>query len=122
HAFGIVTAVLAALTIVLAANIDTSAPVLAIQKQMARLLRLFVLNAKVCGAPWWIMWVPVVVGFAGLGEVDPAAGTPAWISISLGIGVVGLLGTWAWSARAMSRARGVPTRVDEGGRCVADGG
>jgi hypothetical protein len=122
HAFGILTAVLAALTIVLAANLDTSAPVLAIQKQTARLLRVFVLNANLCGAPWWIMWLPVVVGFAGLGEVDPAAGTPAWIAISLGVGVAGLLGTWAWSARAMRRARGLPVPADDAVRCIADGG
>ena len=50
---------------------------------IAALLRRFhAINATVCGAPWWVMWVLVVVGFAGLGPVDPAAGTPAPPSLS----------------------------------------
>jgi len=105
HAFGVATAALAGMTITLAGTIDYSAPVLGIQKRMALLLRTHTLSANLCGRPWWIMWLPVVVAFAGLGEVDPAAGTPAWIPISLGIGIAGLLGTWAWSAWAAKRGR-----------------
>ncbi|MDH5832580.1 serine/threonine protein kinase [Luteimonas kalidii] len=122
HAFGLVTAVMAALTIAFAATIDYSAPVLVIQRRMARLLRLFVINANACGWPWWIMWVLVVVAFAGLGEVDPAAGTPGWIAISLAVGVAGLLGTWGWSAWSSRRRRGSPPGAHDDGRCVADGG
>jgi hypothetical protein len=63
------------------------------------------------------MWVLVVVAFAGLGPVDPQATTPAWIWISLAIGVAGLLGTWCfflWKRRTLAqRARG--------DACVADG-
>ena len=47
------------------------------------LLRFYTVNANVCGLPWWIMWVLVVVAFAGLGPVEPPAVTPAWIWISL---------------------------------------
>ena len=123
HAFGVVTTAMAGITIGLASTIDYAAPVLRIQKQMARLLRFYVLNANLCGAPWWIMWVLVVVAFAGLGEVDPAAGTPEWIAISLGIGVAGLLGTWVWSAwSAWSSRRSSAKRADTSGCAVADGG
>lgn len=121
HAFGVVTAVMAAMTAVLATHIDYAAPVLQIQRQMARLLRLFELNARVCGAPWWIMWLPVVIAVAGLSRAEPGAGTPAWIAISLAIGIAGLLGTWAWSARSASRRRHSPEATTDG-RCVADGG
>lgn len=121
HAFGLVTAVMAALTIALATQVDYAAPVLRIQRQMARLLRLFELNARVCGAPWWIMWLPVVVAFAGLSPGAPSAGTPAWIGISLAIGIAGLLGTWAWSAWSIWRLRGGPDTT-QGVRCAADGG
>ncbi len=120
HAFGVVTAVMAGLTVALAGSIDCSAPVLRIQKRMAQLLRLQTLNSSVCGLPWWVMWVLVVVAFSGLGEVDPAAGTPAWIALSLGVGVAGLLGTWAWAAWSGRRGRGsrLAAAVD---RSVADG-
>lgn len=99
HAFGVLTAVMAGLTLGLVGALDYSAPVLKIQKQMARLLKLNTLNSNLCGTPWWIMWVLVVLGVAGLERHDPAAGTPAWISISLALGLCGLLATWAWAAR-----------------------
>jgi len=120
HAFGVLTAVMAGLVIALAGSIDYSAPVLRIQKRMALLLRLQTLNSNACGLPWWVMWILVVVAFAGLGEVEPGAGTPAWITLSLAIGVAGLLGTWAWSAwsRRSGRASRLAAAVD---RTVADG-
>lgn len=99
HAFGVLTTALAGLTIGLVSMVDYAAPVTTIQRQMGRLQRFYAFNANACGAPWWVMWVLVVVGFAGLGEVDPAAPTPAWIAISFWIGIVGTLATWAWSWR-----------------------
>lgn len=119
HAFGVMTAVMAAMTITFSASIDYSAPVLGIQKKMATLLRLQALNSGLCGAPWWIMWLPVVLAFAGLGDVDPAAGTPAWIAASLGVGIAGLLGTWAWSAWRTKRAARAPA---EGAGCRSHDG
>ncbi|TWI01002.1 hypothetical protein IP90_02624 [Luteimonas cucumeris] len=119
HAFGVLTTAAAGITLGLMGSIDYSAPVLKIQKQMARLLRFYDLNAKACGLPWWIMWVPVVVAFAGLGEVDSQAATPDWIWISLAISVAGLLGTWGfqlWKQRTPAAQRS--TREDG---CIADG-
>ena len=97
HAFGVITTAMAGITMGLVSAIDYSSPVLKIQKRMALLLRFQRLNGNVCGAPWWIMWVLVVVAFAGLGEVDATAPTPAWIAISFWIGVAGLLATWGGS-------------------------
>ncbi len=118
HAFGVITTGAAGITLGLMGNIDYSAPVLKIQKRMAMLLRFYTINSNVCGLPWWIMWVLVVVAFAGLGQVDPQAATPAWIWISLVIGVVGLLGTWCfhlWKRRT-------PAQHTRETVCVADGG
>lgn len=110
HAFGVITMVMAFITMSLIGTMDYTAPVLKIQKRFALLRRFHAINATVCGAPWWIMWVLVVVGFAGLGDVDPAAGTPAWISYSLLLGLAGFLGTVAivfWRrARRPSTAAG----------------
>jgi len=108
HAFGVAHAALAGITLGLVGSIDYSAPVLRIQKQMARLRRFHAVNSNVCGAPWWVMWVLVVVAFAGLGEARPTAGTPLWIQLSLALGIVGWLGTYAlaWWARRRARIAG----------------
>lgn len=114
HAFGVLNIAFAGILIALAAGIDLASPVLTIQKRLRLLLRLQTLNSNLCGAPWWIMWVVVVIGFAGLSPQPAAAGTPAWIWISLGIGVVGTLATWAWAARAAGRPGGLHARIDDG--------
>lgn len=105
HAFGVATTAMAGITIALAGNIDYSAPVLQIQKQMARLLRVYKFNADLCGAPWWIMWLPIVVALAGLRPPDPAVGASAWLVGSAIGGTVGLLGTWAWALWNCRRRR-----------------
>lgn len=111
HAFGVAHVVFAALTMALAGNIDYAAPVLRIQKRTRLLLRLQRLNGHVCGAPWWVLWVLVVVAFAGLGDIDPTTPTPGWITISLAIGVIGLFATWGVSAWSWRRQRGQPDAV-----------
>lgn len=118
HAFGVVTVVAACITLGLMGSINYSAPVLKIRKQMAALMRFYTLNANVCGAPWWIMWVLVVVAFSGLGDVNPQATTPAWIWISLAIGAVGLVGTWLfmWKRQASVARQAANEDV-----CLADG-
>ncbi len=117
HAFGVLNAAAAGIILGLQASIDYAAPVLAIQKRMALLLRFQSLNAVACGLPWWIMWVPVVVAFAGLRPLDPQAGTPAWIWLSLAVGVAGLLGTWGL---ALWRRRS-PASSEADGEQRADG-
>lgn len=120
HAFGVATTAMAGLTMALVGTIDYSAPVLKIQKQMARLLRFYRFNANLCGAPWWIMWLPIVVALAGLRPMDPAAGASAWLVGSAILGSVGLLGTWAWALWSCRRQRDV-SPADEP-NSLADGG
>ncbi|VXB43493.1 conserved membrane hypothetical protein [Luteimonas sp. 9C] len=107
HAFGVLNILGATAMLVLAGRVDYAAPVLRIQRQLAALLRAHAWNAGLCGAPWWIMWLPVVVAFAGLGDARATAGTPVWITWSLVIGGVGLAATWlhAWRHRARQRAK-----------------
>jgi hypothetical protein len=114
HGFGILHVDFAGIVAGLAATVDYASPVLAIQKRLRLMLRMQVLNSNACGMPWWIMWVVVVIGFAGLSGGDAGGGTPAWVWVNLAIGVVGLAGTWLWSARAMRRPGGLYGRVDDG--------
>ncbi|HWS77696.1 MAG TPA: hypothetical protein VN205_04885 [Thermomonas sp.] len=111
HAFGILHVAFAGIVIGLANTLDYGAPVLAIQKRLRRLLRVQVLNSNACGAPWWIGWVLVVVGVSGLSTTPLAGPTPAWIWISLALGVVGMVATWTWAARG---SRGPQARMDDG--------
>lgn len=117
HAFGVLNVVFAGLTLGLAATVDYGGPVLRIQAQLARLLRMHGLNAAACGLPWWIMWVPVVVAFAGLGDGPRPDATPAWMWLSLGVGVAGLVGTWLHARLRPHRAAG----EGDPATCVADG-
>lgn len=119
HALGVMNVVLGGCVIALAGTIDYGAPVLRIQKRMALLLRLQALNGLACGAPWWVAWVLVVLAFAGLGGVDPGAGTPRWIVVSLAIGIVGLSATWGWAWWSWRRHRDAVGPADADGR--ADG-
>jgi hypothetical protein len=114
HVFGVVNIAFAGIVCGLASTTGYDAPVLAIQKRMRLLLRVQVLNSNACGAPWWIMWVLVVVGFAGLSPVRSTDGTPAWIWASLAIGTVGMVATWAWTARASRKRAGLYARMDDG--------
>ena len=114
HLFGVMHIVGAVLVSVLAATIDYAAPVLAIQKRLRLLLRLQVLNSNANGAPWWIGWVLVVIGVAGLSPHAAQLQTPAWIWASLGIGAVGTVATWLWAARRNRGPRDLLTRMDDG--------
>lgn len=100
HAYGVACIALAGITLGLIGTIDYAAPVLKIQKQLTLLRKFYAFGGMAVGLPWWIMWVVVVIAFAGLGDTSSQYGTPLWVWINLGIGVVGLLATWGmyrWS-------------------------
>ena len=114
HAFGVMHVALAGIVAGLASTLDYGASVLAIQKRLRLLLRMQVFNSNACGAPWWIMWVVVVIGVAGLSPAPDATATPAWIWISLGIGAIGTVATWAWTARAARKPGPLYARIEDG--------
>ena len=114
HAFGVLHIAFAGIVTGLALSLDYSAPVLSIQKRLRQLLRLQVLNSNVCGAPWWVLWVLVVIGFAGLSPARLPGPTPTWIWISLAVGLAGTLATWWWSARRTRGPRDLLARMDDG--------
>lgn len=103
HAYGVATIVLAGATMGLIRTIDYSAPVLSIQKQLAKLRRFYIINGMIAESPWWLMWVPVLMVLSGLAGVDLYARASSVVWIGLGIGVAGLLATWwfhRWSRSA----------------------
>jgi hypothetical protein len=82
------------------AQIDYSAPVLIIQRQLLRLRRTYsVAGAWVVGLPWWFLTAPLLVVLTR-GVI--MANAPMVIWSLLAIGAVGLLATWwfhRWSQR-----------------------
>ena len=114
HAFGVLHIAFAGIVTGLATTLDYAAPVLAIQKRLRLLLRVQVLNSNLCGAPWWVIWVLVVIGFAGLSPTRVPGPTPTWIWISLVIGIVGMFATWWWAARGPRGPRDPLARMDDG--------
>ena len=106
HVYGVSVIALSGMTLGLILRLDYSAPVLGIQKQLAYLRRVYVINGMVAGLPWWFLWVPILMVLVGLGGGDLYAKVPSVVWIGMGIGIVGLLATWwfhRWS-RNPSRA------------------
>ena len=114
HVFGVLNIAFAGILTGLSTGIDLAAPVLAIQKRLRLLLRVQVLNSNLCGAPWWVIWVLVVIGFAGLSPTRVPEPTPTWIWISLVIGTIGTRATWLWAARGSRGPRDPLARMDDG--------
>jgi hypothetical protein len=102
HAYGVLTIIGAGVVLGQLAKIDHAAPVVEIQKQLARTRTLYVRSGMVAGLPWWFLWVPIMMVLVGLGDVDLLAKAPWLVWGGLGIGAAGLLGTWwfhRWSRR-----------------------
>ena len=107
HAYGVAVIAFSGMMLGLILGLDYSAPVLGIQKQLAHLRRVYVINGMVAGLPWWFLWVPVLMVLTGLGGGDLYAMAPSVVWIGLGIGAAGLLATWwfhRWS-RSPQRPR-----------------
>ena len=107
HAYGVAVIAFSGMMLGLILGLDYSAPVLGIQKQLAHLRRVYVINGMVAGLPWWFLWVPVLMVLTGLGGGDLYARAPSVVWIGLGIGAAGLLATWwfhRWS-RSPQRPR-----------------
>ena len=95
HAYAVLTIIGAGVVLGQLAKVDYSAPVLEIQKQLARTRTLYVRSGMVAGLPWWFLWVVILMVLAGLGDVDLLAKAPSVVWSGLGIGAAGLLGTWS---------------------------
>ncbi|MFD0740483.1 serine/threonine protein kinase [Lysobacter koreensis] len=107
HAYGVACIVAAGITLGLMSGLDYAAPVLEIQKQLAKLRRFYVVSGMVVGLAWWLLWLPVIVVLAGFDGRDLLMQAPEFIWISALVGVGGLLATWwfhRWSRHA-SRPR-----------------
>jgi serine/threonine-protein kinase len=108
HVYGVAATIFGGIMLGRIARIDDSAPVLTLQKQLARVRRQYVIGGMWVGLPWWLLWVPcAMLVFMAMFGADFYRNAPAVVWSNLGVGVLGLLATWAfhrWS-RHPSRPR-----------------
>lgn len=99
HVYGVAAIWAAATRALLAARVYFTAPVLDIQRRLARLRRFTTVSTVALGLPWWCLWLvaTMVAAKAWLG-VDLYAVAPDWIHATLAFGVIGMAGS-IWLAR-----------------------
>jgi hypothetical protein len=99
--YGLVAIEFAARTLRQLSRLDPTAPVVAIQAQLAAMRRWYVLSELIVGLPWWFLWLPAFMVAAGLAGVDVFARAPRLLTYAAVIGVAGLALTFAfhWLAR-----------------------
>lgn len=116
HAYGVITIICSGVVLGYMSQIDYSAPVLAIQQRFGTLRRVYALTSAVVGLPWWLMWLFVTIAIPGIDGVNMYAAAPAFVWISMAIGVAGLLGTWIWHRWRYPRM-GVRRNYDRDAAC-----
>lgn len=122
HAYGVALVITAGTTLGRMSAIDHAAPVLTLQKQLARLRRFYILSGMWAGLPWWFLWMPIVAMLVKSGTgVNLYARAPMMFVIGTVLALAGLAGTWwfgRWS-RHPSRPRLAKTMQDSlSGRSV----
>lgn len=97
HAYGVATVAMAGIVLGRLLRMDYSAPVLELQRQIARTRRWYVASGVICGLSWWLLWVPVLMVLGALAGIDLLARAAAVVWIGLGVGVAGLaLSVWLY--------------------------
>lgn len=108
HVYGVALIACGGMVQGMIAAVDYSAPVLDIQKQLARLRMFYVRTGMVVGLAWWLFWMPFMAAvLMTLFGADIYVNAPSVFVIGGAIGIVGLLATWwfhHWS-RHPSRPR-----------------
>jgi hypothetical protein len=116
HAYGIMTVIFAGITLGKISRIDYAAPVLEIQKQLAKLRYVYVLNGLCVGLPWWVLWITFMqMFFMSAFGADLYANLRGWVWGSYAVGALGLFATWwfhRWSRDP--RRADVAKFVDDG--------
>jgi hypothetical protein len=113
HAYAVVTIISSVVQLLLMAAIDYAAPVLALQRRLARLRTLRIWSTLALGVLWWPLWiVGFVVGVKWWLDIDLYVAAPGFVLANVVFGLAALAAT-AWFARRIARrakATGRPAR------------
>lgn len=91
HVYAWLMIVLGLRVIVSIRTLDLDAPVVEIQKALARLRRSYVMTGFVVGMPWWLLWIPLAMVVFGV-DLNGRFSW-AWLVTNIVIGIVGMAGT-----------------------------
>jgi hypothetical protein len=91
HVYAVLMIALGLRVIVSIRTLDLDAPILEIQKRLARLRRSYVMTGFVVGMPWWLLWIPLVMVIFGI-DLNGRFSW-GWLIANLVIGIVGMAGT-----------------------------
>jgi serine/threonine-protein kinase len=91
HVYAWAMIVLGLRVIVSLRTLDLDAPVVEIQKALARLRRSYVVTGFVVGMPWWLLWIPLAMVVFGI-DLNGRFSW-AWLVANVVIGLVGIAGT-----------------------------
>lgn len=112
HVYGIAAIWASVTRALLAARVYYTAPVLDIQRRLARLRRFTTVTTVALGLPWWCLWlVATMVGARLWFGIDLYAAAPAWVLATLAFGMVAMAGSvwlavrWAKHPPASPRLR-----------------
>jgi serine/threonine-protein kinase len=95
HVYGVALIACGGMVQAMIAAVDYSAPVLDIQKRLARLRKFYVRTGLVVGLAWWLIWMPVMAAvFMTVFGADLYLNAPSVFVIGGAAGVAGLLATW----------------------------
>lgn len=84
--------------------IDFSAPVVTLQRGVARLERSYIISGWMLGLPWWLLWIPMAIVAMTLLGIDVLRGdSSAWLAPNIFVGIVGMVMTvvaYLWARRS----------------------
>jgi hypothetical protein len=105
HIYGLVLIVFGAAMQGFMGRVDYSAPVIEIQKQLAKVRSFYIQCGTLLGLVWWLLWIPLtMMAFAWVFGFDIYAnGPPMMITSWWIIGFTGLLATLGFMAWARRR-------------------
>jgi hypothetical protein len=105
HIYGILLIIFGAAMQGLMSRVDYSAPVIEIQKQLAKVRNLYMHGGTLLGLVWWLLWIPfTMIVFAWAFGFDIYAKGPPMMMLSWWIiGFTGLLATLGFIAWANKR-------------------
>ena len=94
HAYGVALIVASIRVMIRTMSIDFGAPVVSVQKGVARIEQALITHGWILGLPWWLLWIPISVVCLTLGGVDLLSPEMnGWVWQSIVVGVLGMLGT-----------------------------
>jgi hypothetical protein len=110
--YGVLVIVCGGVTLAKISRIDYSAPVIEIQKQIGALRRIHVVTSLCLSLPCWLLWIPIFVleVRSNLG-VDLFIMAPAFIWVSVALGIAGVGATW-WLHHVSDRPTNVRWRSE----------